>query len=364
MSVLGNGILPWHVEVTVDPGQTAAVVSVVKGWQGACRAHAGLAGFPNSLTEALEAIPTVRSVVGEGPQSAVLIPLRTVRGLTRERCRMSATLGTGPVAEAIERSCAAHGIDLDTPRRIDGADSPIEFSIRDVEGASASVILYPISRRRYQAPSVANLDLPEHLVLNRCNGGLHALARRVFAAGGLVSFRPRAPGQHERIEDTLALLPSVSQLLLSSRHGMMKTVATGLGIPTPHGWPKREPTLQSPIFDQLHTRLRERMPRDAIVVLHRHATGDSLFRCGETRTCEVPARPGFGPESRAARLQGSLLGLSLLERQRRHTPSDDTRWAALCRSAVDLGFQGTNTRPWRYPTHDDAITALERSAAD
>ena len=74
---------------------------------------------------------------------------------------MSTTVGTGLIAQTVERDLESWGIDLEPVNRLEDADCPLEFSFRDKRGDSASLILYPCSRRRYQAGIGRQKDVPD-----------------------------------------------------------------------------------------------------------------------------------------------------------------------------------------------------------
>ena len=354
MSTFGNGFLAYHIEVQVKPGCAQAVKTAVNQLRNECRAQAGWPGFPESMLTRLKGLPGVLDVRCEGPQSAVLIPLRMIQSLTRSTCRMSTTVGTGLIAQSIQRDLESWDIDLEPVKRLENADSPLEFSFRNSRGDSASLILYPCSRRRYQAGIQRQEEVPDQLVLNRYNQGLITLANDVASAGGVVSFRPRELGRHDRIEDWASLLTHTHHLTISSRHGAMKAFSTYEGIDTPRGWPETNANLHDPIFAALAEALTARMRPDAIVLLHRLSPGDTLFSTKDKDTIVIPAPKGYGNESRMARLQGALLAMTSQRDHDKADRMDDASWQRLCADTVRLAWLGTECRPWRYPGQQEA----------
>lgn len=354
MSVYGNGFLAYHVEVRVSPGQAESVKRELGSSKQAFRDAATWPGFPGSLFERLRCIRGVVDVVAEGPQSAVLIPLRMVQGMTGMPCTLSAVLGTGAIAVAIESALAQWGIGLEVAKRLADADSPLEFSFRDPQGEQASLLLYPASRAKYRAALKSAAHAPGHLVLNRFNGGLHRLAQQVVERGGLVSLRPRELGRHDRIEDYVALLEQSNHLVLSTRHGVLREFARHAGIAAGRGWPENLKTLNDPGLERLATWLLARMPAGAIVVFHRYARGDSAFWRGRSGPQLVPAPAGYDAASRAARIQGALLG-AVLQAEDHPLPGEDgADWRRWCEHVIEIAFDGTGSRPWAYPASSAA----------
>lgn len=267
---------------------------------------------------------------------------------------MSTTIGTGHITQRIERDLASWGIDLEPVKRLEKEDCPLEFSFRDSRGDYASLVLYPCSRRRYQAGIGKQQDIPDQLILNRYNQGLSSLADEVASAGGVVSFRPRELGRHGRIQDWASLLSSTHHLAISSRHGAMKAFATHLGIKTPRGWPETNPNLHDPVFTELADALTARMRPNAIVLLHRLSLGDTLFFTNDKQVMVKPAPKGYGNESRMARLQGALLALTSLQELNVSSDMNETTWQRLCTETIKLAFMGTDERPWSYPSREQA----------
>lgn len=357
MTVYGNGFLAYHLEVRVAEGQASAIEAQVKAWQAEFRRHGTWPGFPDSLVEHLRALPRVESVVCEGPQSAVLIPLRMVRGLTGQPATLSTVLGTGPISQAVETQLAAWGIDIEVTKRLPDADMPLEFSFREPGGQSASLRLYPASRARYRAAITPPHVPPDHLVLNRFNQGLRDLAEQMAGRGGLVSFRPRELGRHDRLEDYLTLLPLTRQLVLSSRHGVIQQFARHANLTVPRGWPSNAAALAGQPARQLATWLLGQLPAEAILVFNHHPSGTSVFYRDTGDPVTVPAPAGYDAASRAARLQGALLGGALALENAQQAGRDAATWPEECRRLVEVAFNGTNVRPWRYP--DRSPEALE-----
>ena len=349
MSVYGNGFLAYHLEVGVALGRVNEVRAVVKEWKKVLRCEGTWPGFPDSMVERLGNIPGVTEVVCEGPQSSILIPLRMVHGLTGTACTMSTVLGTGAITRAIEDSLETWGLGLETSRRLADKDSPIEISFRDPTGKQTSLRLYPDSLRRYQCTVGQNENLPDHLILNRFNQGLRGLAEQVSANGGCVSLRPRKLGRYDHIEDYGSILRFTNHLVLSSRHDVMLQFARHVGIQTARGWPEDLEPLEAPALDKLAAWLVARMQPGAIVVFNRFDAGDSVFYREGYPAAVVDAPGGYGHESRAARIQGALLGRALQADSCVSNPRDAVDWQRCCEGIIDSAFSGTDARPWRYP---------------
>lgn len=354
MSVYGNGFVAYHVEVQVGPGQAETVKQEVAAWKQELRTEGTWPGFPDSLVLRLRGISGVVDVVAEGPQSAVLIPLRMVRGMTGLPCTLSAVLGTGAIADAITSALGRWGIGLEVAKRLPGADSPLEFSFRDPHGEHASLRLYPGSRTKYRAALKPAAQAPRYLVLNRFNAGLRKLAQRVAAEGGLVSLRPRELGRHDRIEDYVALLGLSSHLVLSTRHDVLRAFARHAGIAAGRGWPDNLRTFNDPALERLAAWLLARMPTGAIVVLHRYPGGDAAFWRGGSGPQLVLAPAGYDQASRAARIQGALLGAALQAGVVQSSDGDAADWRRWCERVIETAFQGTESRPWIYPVNNTA----------
>jgi hypothetical protein len=354
VSVYANGFVAYHVEVRVERGEADSVKREVATWKHAFREAGTWPGFPASLCERLRGVAGVVDVVAEGPQSAVLIPLRMVYGMTGLPCTLSAVLGTGPVTDAIMSALDQWRIGLEIAKRLPDADAPLEFSFRDPDGEHASLRLYPASRARYRVALQPSPKAPGCLLLNRFNAGLQRLAQQVVASDGLVSLRPRELGRHDRVEDYVALLGLSAHLVLSSRHGVLREFARHAGIAVGRGWPDDLRTLNDPGLERLAAWLLERMPAAAIVVLHRYPTGDSAFWRGQSAPQLVPAPAGFDKASRAARVQGALLGAALQAGNGPVPGWDDARWQRWCQRVVETAFAGTDSRPWIYPADTTA----------
>jgi len=357
VTVYGNGFLAYHIEVCVDIGMAAPVKATVKQWEEEFRKAGSWPGFPGTMTDRLRQVSGVTDVVCEGPQSSVLIPLRMVNGMADVECRMSAVVGTGPVSDAIINYFRYLGITFDVDRQVLDADSPVEFSFRDPQGAHATLRLYPTSRRRYRSKIGEPDDSTEHLVLNRFNQGLGNLARKVSRDGGLVSLRPRELGRHDNISDYIDLLRFTNQIVLSSRHGTAKQFARYAGFKTPRGWPNNLEPLEDIILGELASWLIAEMPPGSTVVVHRHKAQDTVFY-GEERTAHVTAPRGFGNESRAARIQGALLGRAIDLRSNISELTDVSDWQRFCEGVIDTAFHGTEVRPWQYASREDQLSVL------
>ena len=347
MSVFANGFLAYHIEVTVKRSTAESVKSVVKGWKDEFREQKTWPDFPNAMIERLLATDGVLSATCEGPQSSLLIPLRMVMGLTGSDGEMSSVIGTGQVATAVRKDLTRWCIDFQPTKELHDVDCPVEFSFRDSQGASASLVLYPASRTRYSGGALNINVVPEHLILNRFNKGLSELAGQVCRNGGIVSFRPRELGRYDTIENYEGLLQFSDQLVLSSRHRIMAAFAKRAGLSLKQGWPENASSLTGDDFQTLADWLLARMRPGSVVMLHRHCVQDTaLFRPG-VDVVHLPAPDGYGPESRAARLQGALMGLTITNRQ--DNRAVDLSWQQLCTRVVGAAFQGTDVRPWQYP---------------
>ncbi|MEE4382804.1 MAG: hypothetical protein V2J02_12465 [Pseudomonadales bacterium] len=297
----------------------------------------------------LQAIPRVRRVVAEGPQSSVLIPLRMVRASVDAPVAMSTVLGTGPVADAIEAALQCHGIDLRSSRRLSDADSPFECSIREPGGAHRSLRLYPCSKARFAAGVSIEAAEIGHLVLNRVNKGLTDLATAVSTRGGEVSFRPHKVGRHDKVEDLLAVLPATTQLVLSTRDGVLQKVARALAVGPASRWKPAPETWVEDGGATLAEALLDRMRPGSLVLLHGHRDNGSVLFDGVAPPAHVAAPAWADGASRAARLQGALLGLRLVRVEGcASSAGGDQCLAALAASVQRAAFEGTKARPWGY----------------
>ncbi len=95
------------------------------------------------------------------------------------------------------------------------------------------------------------------------------------------------------------------------------------------------------------------MPSKAIVVFNRYQTGDTIFFVANQEPVVIEAPEGYGNESRAARLQGALLGLMLKRNSSPYLPVEPDEWKRICKETIDMAYQGTNVRPWLYPNKSD-----------
>lgn len=344
MTVYGNGFLAYHLEVQVAEGQAAAAKGAVSDWKGEMRGNGTWPGFPETLVTRLRALPGVTGVTCEGPQSAVLIPLRMARGMTALQATMSAVTGTGPITRTIESDLARWGVCLENTKLLPEADMPLEFSFREPGGRHDSLRLYPASRAMYRASVRSHAVVTDHLVLNRFNKGLFALAEDVAHRGGILSFRPHELGRYDRVEDYLSVLPFTAHLVLSTRHDVMRKLARHAGIVVPRKWPNNISTLADEACTRLVEWLSEMLPESAIVVLHRYPEGDSAFFKRGEEPVLVGAPRGYDTASRAARVQGALLGSALT------SEPDAQEWGGWCTQVVENAFRGTEQRPWSYPS--------------
>jgi hypothetical protein len=299
------------------------------------------------MVDQLSGLGGVTNVVCEGPQSSLLIPLRMVNGNTGADCKMSTVLGTGAVTDAIDDALAQWEIAV-SGRRLEDVDSPVEISVREPDGQQESVRLYPASRNRYRSQLAQPEPVPEQFLCNRYNKGIAALARAVATTGGLVSFRPRELGRHDRIEDSVELLASTHQLVLSNRHRVIQQFARQAGIRTTSDWPASTENLAGANARVLAQWLLAQMPQGAIVVLVRYPGNEAVFYCDGLVSTVVAAPEVYGIESRAARIQGALLGQAMRNHEADRFCSDQADWDGRARAVVTAAFRGTASRPWQY----------------
>ena len=351
MTIFGHGFLPYHIEVQAQPGSVGDIRDRVKALKARLREAGTYPGFPQSLVNDLRQVTGVIDVKQEGPQSAVLIPLRMAKGIAGETCELSAVLGTGPIAEQIEMVLREWDISLTVSKRISEGDSPLEFSIRDSNGAHESVRLYPISRSRFRSTLSGMASTPDHLILNRYNQGLYQLAQLVAGHGGVVSLRPRQFGQYDSVEDYLRMLPSTEQLVLSTRHSVLTTLARKAGFQPPRQWPHDVNALSDEHGTRLVASLFAQMPKGGIIVFTLYPQHSTVFYHQHYSPVTLEAPRNIDTGSRAARLQGSLLGHSLQLRQQRVPFAEQSEWRAFCEQIMDDAFTGTEQRPWIYPSY-------------
>lgn len=349
MTVYGNGFIAYHVEVGVTDGQAASVKAAVSAWKSELRQARTWPGFPGAMVERLRALPAVTEVACEGPQSAVLIPLRMVAGMIGIPVSMSSVLGTGPISHLVESDLECWGIRLESTKRLADADAPLEFSFREPGGHHESLRLYPASRAKYRA-GIGSPAIPiDHLVLNRFNQSLRTLAEDVADRGGVVSFRPRELGRHDNIEDYISLLPFTAHLVLSTRHGVMRKLARHAGIALPRQWPGSISNMGDEASRHLVEWLFQELPETAIVVLHRYTAGDSAFYKRGHDPVVIPKPTGYDSASRAARIQGALLSTALARLEADADEDDAGGWKGWCEDVIETAFYGTELRPWIYP---------------
>ena len=348
VTAFADGFVAYHIEVEVREGQGSDVAQRIKGWETAFRTQGTWPDFPQSMVNQLHALDGVTSVVCEGPQSSLLIPLRMLTGIAGTSCEISTVLGTGSVSQAIDTCLGQWGIVAAGVHRLEGADAPIEISIREPGGEHQSVRLYPVSRKAYRSRLKQPAVLPDKLLCNRFNQGIATLARAVAANGGVVSFRPRGLGRHDNIDDHISLLASTHQLILSSRHKVMKQFARKAGIKTGRGWPGSLADLVDSSGKALGQWLLGQMPQEAIVAFVRYPGNEAAFFCDGLDQVAVAPPYGYGPESRAARLQGALLGEVMVKEAVHRLCLDQSTWTAATHRILATAFQGTEARPWRY----------------
>lgn len=277
MTVLGDGFLPYHFDIYVEAGCSEEAKEEIKNWQAEFRLNGTWIGFPQTMIEKLEALPGVIRVEEEGPQSAVLIPLRMIHGITGYPCVMSTVLGEGEVSRAIGAKCDDWGIELRPSRIIEGSDSPIEVSIREPDGISDSVRIYPSSRRSYNSTLRNISQTPEHLIVTRCNKGIAALAKSVSDRHGVVSMRIRDFGRYDNVENYVELLPLTSHLILSSRNNVLREFSRSIGTKLSGRWPTGLVDLKSESGLRFANWLLERMPQNGTVVFTLESTHETVF---------------------------------------------------------------------------------------
>lgn len=335
MTAFADGFLPLHIELGCAPGQTKAVATHLKALKAPLRAGT-LDTTPTGLLAALEAIPGVTRVDVEGPQSALLIPLRMLQtsGLVQETT-MSAIVGTGPIADRIAEDLASWGITLQA-QRLDSADSPLEFSVRDPDGASESVKLYPASRAHYRGRLTPPTTTPELLLLNRSNQGLLRLAADVRDAGGAVSLRIRAQGRFDDAEGLLRAIAHSDQVCVSARSGALRQVAKVLGLTTPRGWPGANP---DDLWRETARRLATHEGGARTIALMPQGRPATMFCVADGEPQWFELSETFDPASRMARLQGAV-AIAQLE--------EDAPLGAWAPRALTRAYEGTQGRPWRY----------------
>ena len=351
MTVFGDGFLPYHIEVLAKPGAVGDIKDRIKAWKSRLREAHTYPGFPGSLVNELCQMTDVIDVKLEGPQSAVLIPLRMAKGITGNTCTMSAVLGTGPIAKQIAIALREWDIDLTVTKRISEGDSPLEFSIRDSNGAHESVRLYPVSRTRFKSTLSATDSTPDCLCLNRYNQGLCQLAQSVAQKSGVVSLRLRQFGRYDRVEDYLKMFPFTKQLVLSTRHSVLKTLAHKADIHLPKLWPHGANALHDEHGTLLANWLLDRMHPGGIVIFTLYPLHSTTFYHQDYQPVTLEAPSNIDTSSRAARLQGSLLGNSMGRRQQQSTFIDQTDWQVFCNQVMNDAFTGTEQRPWIYPSY-------------
>lgn len=212
-----------------------------------------------------------------------------------------------------------------------------------------SVRLYPVSRKRFRSAVPTREVVSDHLALNRLNQGLRTLAERTFENGGIVSLRTREFGRYDSVDDYLSVLRITKHLVLSTRHVILRAFARHAGIDLANQWPKATGDLSDPTARRLSRWLLRRMPIGGVVVLHLFgANAAGFYREGYDSIVVAPP-PEAGSVSRAARLQGALLGADLL-RMRCHAEAEgEGAWKEQREFVVDYAFRGTRHHPWVYP---------------
>ncbi len=349
MNVFGNGFVAYHIDVHVEQGSLDSVKSTIKGWQSDFRRRGNWPGFPGTLIRALTQTTGVTRVEMEGPQSSVLIPLRMVHGMTGAPCTLSSVLGSGAIATAIADCCRMWCIELKESKRLTDGDSPLEFSLREPDGRHDSVRLYSVSRANFRNTLQISAPPPDHLLLNRCNQGLKALAQTTYAKGGIVSLRIRVFGRYDSIDDYLPLFRVTNQLVLSTRHGVLRAFARQCGISLPRRWPTVGHALSDTRGRCIAQWLLDHMPKSSVVVFNVYKQNATAFYREGYEPVVVPPPVEAGAASRTARIQGALLGGCLLKAQCHAGADAQAAWRQFCEFVVAYAFQGTQQHPWRYP---------------
>jgi hypothetical protein len=96
------------------------------------------------------------------------------------------------------------------------------------------------------------------------------------------------------------------------------------------------------------------MQPGAIVIFTLHQLHSTIFYSQDYQPVTLEAPSNVDTSSRAARLQGSLLGHSMKLRQQRNRFADQSEWQAFCEQVMDDAFIGTEQRPWIYPLNPSA----------
>jgi hypothetical protein len=347
MKVLANGFLPFHIEVNVHTGSIDSVAQHIKSLNSSFRRNKTWPNFPHALIEHIKDIRKVDSVTIEGPQSASLIPLRMVKGLSNSSCEYACVLGTGEISDAIESYFREWGIKLTILNRIPDADSPLEFSIREPGGASMSIKLYPDSRNRYKTQLGKNIIVPDKLILTRTNVGLKQLATMVQKNKGTVSLRIRDFGRYDPPSVYEDIFGITNQIVLSTRNGVLAKLGRHFNIDIPRKWPSSPNLLEDEYAKAIANRLFTHLPDNSIIVFTGHTDNTTTFyKYGHSPITIFPAGNDPTHASLAARIQGALL-TTIVTDQSKNSESNN-EWKSICQKIMSLSYLGTDTRPWQY----------------
>ena len=227
----------------------------------------------------------------------------------------------------------------------------MEFSIRDSNGSHESVRLYPASRLHFKSTLSATDSTPDYLCLNRYNQGLCQLAQSVAEKSGVVSLRLRQFGRYDKVEDYLKMFPFTKQLVLSTRHSVLRTLAHKADINLPRQWPHDANALHDEHGTRLANWLLAKMQPSGIVIFTLYPLHSTVFFHKDYQPVTLEAPSNIDSSSRAARLQGALLGNSMERRQQQSMFAGQTVWQAFCEQVMNDAFTGTEQRPWIYPPY-------------
>ncbi len=243
--IIGDGYIPYHIRVYVEATSARDFAQFVKIATGLKHEfeHAGrVEHFPEAVIERLAQIPGALQVYPFGGYSAVLGALKMVRAFGARPCGMYGVVGTGPVAEAIQKNLAAEGVAL-FPTVRTAADSSIEITMIDTRFRFLQEFQIHFLRMRDRS-HVLRLDAGQEeaitgFLCSRPNRGRAEVARRLFGRGRLVSVRIHGFSRYVRGEDYLNLLAHAQQVFI--RYEEMRQLGPTLGITFPRGWHPTSP---------------------------------------------------------------------------------------------------------------------------
>jgi hypothetical protein len=113
-------------------------------------------------------------------------------------------------------------------------------------------------------------------------------------------------------------------------------------------WPETRENLTDAAARKLAHWLLARMPGGSVVVFVAHPGNHAAFFCAKLEPVSILAPPAYGPESRAARIQGALLSAVFRNGDERSLCSDRESLERGAESVYQVAFAGTETRPWQY----------------